>query len=866
MKNPQPPSLARKILAWYCGSAKVDDLLGDLDELFFIHQQQMSATRAKIWYWRNVFSLLFSYALRKRKRDAQFGNYSTSFSMDMFRNYVKVAVRSLYQHKYFSVLNAFGLAIGMSISLLLIAMVSYVKTYDNFHVNADHIYTVVSTRTEGIEERQSATTPVILAEKIKEHPDVAEVTRIQRGFNEEVKTRNGIVPLNGYFVEPNFLTVFTYEITEGNANNALAKPNTLVITESAARKIFTATDVLGKVIELNDGSIFEIGAVMKDHPINSHLAFEVLVSYSSLTESLASLTDQWINFNNQYLYLLLSPQADVNNFKKSLDQISAATYTSMPVKVGFETQHLREITMGPDYYYAIGPKWEASGMIIFGILAALILLPACFNYTNISIARALKRAKEIGLRKTMGSVHHQIFFQFITETIVITLISLVGAMLIFFVIRSEFQSMMANNTSLDLSLTGRALAMFVGFAIVTGFLAGAFPAFYFARLNPIQALKNKSVSKAGGMGIRKMLTVFQFVLSFGFIISLVVFTRQYRYSVNFDFGFNKQNLVDVNLYDVKPELFKSEFSKHSSVQSISMSSGLLGLNTSSAWVQTGEKDSTKVAQLFVDENYIPNLGLTFLAGKNFPSETWQRERFIIVNEEFLKAYAIDQPIDAIGRTFLVEGQSLEVIGVLKNFHFAPLRYPINKFFFRMNPAEFVYANLSVSTMDAFTMFTQFENTWKKFENENKLQANFFEHELSDAYQMYVSVLKIIGFLGLLAITISLLGMLGMVVYTAESKTKEVGIRKVLGATVGSITYLLSKEYLKLMAWALVIAIPITVVMFDYALPKIQHYSVSVNVWDVLIGVVILMGLALVTITSQTYKTANANPADTLKYE
>ncbi len=862
----RPPRLAEKLFDWYCGAANVDDLKGDLNEWFELHCKTKSVYRARLLYWKQVLSLVFSYAIRKRKHDAQFGNYSAAYSMDMFRNFVKVAVRSLYQYKYFSILNAFGLAVGMSISLLLIAMYSYVKTYDDFHVNQDNIYNIISTRTEGVEQRESATSPILLVEKIKDHPDVVDVTRIQRGFNEEVKSPHGTIPLSGYFVDPNFLNIFTFEVTEGNGSKALAKPNSLIITKSAALKIFNTTDVLGKIIELKDGSIFEIGAVMPDHPRNSHLLFEVLVSHSTLSVSSQSLTDQWTDFNNQYLYVLLSPGKDVGNFKKSLHQISTEIYGALPIKVAFDMQPLREIAMGAEYYHAIGIKWEAEGMIIFGILAALILLPACFNYTNISIARALKRAKEIGLRKTMGSVHHQIFFQFITETIVITLISLVGGLLIFLVIRAEFQSMLVAASSLDFSLTGRMIAMFVAFAIVTGLLAGAFPAFYFARLNPVQALKNKGISKAGGMGARKALTVFQFILSFGFIISLVVFSRQYRYSINFDFGFNKHNLVDVTLYDVKPELFKSEFSKLSSVQSISMSSGILGLSSSRTWVHTGEKDSIEVDQLFIDEHYIPNLGLKFLAGKNFPSENWQRERFIIVNEEFLKAYSIDQPIDAIGRTFLVENQPLEVIGVLKNFHFAPLRYPINKFFFRMNPNRFAYANLNVTSVDAFTMFTQFENTWKKFENANKLKADFFEEELRDGYQMYVAMLKIIGFLGLLAITISLLGMLGMVVYTAESKTKEVGIRKVLGASVSSITYLLSKEYLKLMSWAIVISIPITVVIFDYILSKIQYYSVSISIWDILIGIIILMGLALLTITSQTHKTANMNPAETLKYE
>jgi hypothetical protein len=283
-------------------------------------------------------------------------------------------------------------------------------------------------------------------------------------------------------------------------------------------------------------------------------------------------------------------------------------------------------------------------------------------------------------------------------------------------------------------------------------------------------------------------------------------------------------------------------------------------------VKNVEKDSSEVNQLFVDRNYLSMFNLTLLAGNNFPDETWQRERFIVVNEEFLKHYKIETPIEAIGRTYLVEGNELEVLGVVKNFHFASLRYPIDKFFFRMNPEHFEYTHLKVQATDAYSMFTEFENQWKNLNPEQKLKADFFEEELNDGYSSYIVMIKIVGFLGLLAITISLLGMLGMVVYTSETKAKEVSIRKVMGATVYSLVFLLSKDYLKLMAWAILFAVPITTTLFYFLLPGIQYYSVSLTLWDVLLSAVVLFGLGLTTITSQTYKTALTNPAETLKGE
>lgn len=862
-----PPKLARKIFEWFCGKAKVEDLLGDLDEWFYLNVQSKSPFRAHTLYWKQVLSLMLSYAIKKRKRDAQLGRYSSSsFSIDMLHNYLKVAVRNLYQYKYFSIINAFGLAVGMTVSLLLISLVTFVRTYDDFHTHGDRIYTIVSERTEGIEESIWATAPFALAEHLKEHPDVQEVVRIQANFREEIKHAQGTLSLRGYYVEPDFLKVFTYEITQGNAVLALTNPNSIILTESAAVKFFNSTEVLGKTLELEHGGLLEVAAVMKDHPINSHLKFDVLVSSATLPPVKASLTDQWTYYDFEYLYVLLEKNGSQATLQEYLNKIATETYAQSPIKVNFATKHIREIAMGADYRLAIGPKWEASGMIVFAVVALLILLPACFNYTNISIARALKRAKEIGLRKTMGGQKNQIFFQFITETVVITLVSLAVAILIFFLIRPEFLNSLAASSSLDLSLTPRMLLYFILFALGTGLVAGISPALYFGGLNPIQALKNKAHAASSGMRVRKVLTIFQFALSFGFILCLVVFSRQYQYSLNFDFGFDKENIVDVQLQGVNAELVKTEFSKLASVQSVAMSSELMGLSYSNTWVKNADKDSAEVNQLFVDRNYLSMFNLTLLAGQNFPEETWQRERFIIVNEEFLKHYKIETPVEAIGRTYLVEGNELEVIGVVKNFHFASLRYPINKFFFRMNPEHFVYAHLKVHSGDAYGMFSEFENHWKNLNPEQKLEADFFEEELNEGYSSYVVMIKIFGFLGLLAITISLLGMLGMVVYTSETKAKEVSIRKVMGATVYNLAFLLSKDYLKLMVWAILFAVPITTTIFYLLFPKIQYYSVSLTVWDVLLSAMVLLGLGIATITSQTYKTALTNPADTLKGE
>jgi putative ABC transport system permease protein len=865
--TPQPPRFPQRFLRWFAQPANIDDLLGDLDERFHLNAERSTVAKAKIRYWRDVFSLASSYAIRKRQRDARSGPYShTYFSYDMLLNYLKISLRSLYQYKYFSILNAFGLAIGMSVSLLLISIYSYVGTYDDFHTNGQHVYTIASTHRDGVEEADYASAPLALAEKIdEEFAGAASVVRIIKAYDNPVKTEKDNIPVKGYYVDPAFLSVFSFDVIQGNAQS-LTAPNHVMITESLAGKLFNSTDVIGKTLDFQRGPAMEITGLLKDHPQNSHLSFEILISLASIPESNLARSDRWNNYDFQYVYVLLKEGSAGDDLKRYLDAVSADVYANSTVSVSFIPQHLREIAAGDDRRQAIGVKWEASGFLLFALFAALILLPACFNYTNISVARALRRAKEIGLRKTMGGAKSQIFLQFLTETIVISLLALVGAILIFSLIKAEFQSMLVAGATLDLSLTGKNIGLFIGFAIVTGIVAGVFPALYFAGLNPIQALKSKVNARGSSLRVRKVLTVFQFAISFGFIVCLVVFSRQYRHSVNFDFGFEKKNIVTIPLQDVDPANFDAHFSRLATVSSISMSSGLPGVNASRTWVTTEEMDSTEVAQLFIDEHFIHDFGVTLIAGKNFPDEPWQHEKFIIVNEEFLNHYQIEHPFDALGRTFAVEGNDLEVIGVVRNFNFEPLFYPIGKFFFRMDPSRFAHANLLVTSNDAFTMFSQFENAWKQLPTQRKFEGRYFESQLNEAYSSYLVLIKIGGFLGVLAITISLLGMLGMVVYTAESKTKEVSIRKVMGASVASITFLLSRDYLRMMIWAILFATPVTAYLLNLIMPKIQYYYAELSFWDILLSSLILLTLGLSAITSQTFKTALTNPAATLRSE
>jgi putative ABC transport system permease protein len=869
-KKISPPRLAEKLFEWYCSRAAVEDLHGDIDELFYYNLKKMSPLRARMTYFVQVVSLIFSYAIKKRKQQASYHTFSTSsFNPAMLKNYFVIAVRNLSKHKAFTIINVVGLAVGMSLGLLYIAMVSFVYTYDTFHINKDRIYRVISTSHEKTQEREMACTPFALGEKIRdEYPQVEKVVRINRTLSREVIVGEKKIGLNGYFVDPQFFDVFTFPVVKGQVLTSQSKANTIILTETSATKLFGDSDPLGKVVHL-DFADFEVSGVLKDPPVNSHMQFDMLAPYQAFTDLKPSndlLFSGNIDFWNNYVYLLMPENHDAEGLQKYLNSVAAKMNVELQdFSLDLKLQNFNGIAPGPDLSNQMGAEWGTLGFLIFGILTALILLPACFNYASISISRALKRMKEIGLRKVVGGQRNQIFFQFITETVVITLIALLLSSYLFFLARAEFESMIVER--LDLRPTGITILYFILFALSVGIAAGFVPAMYFSRLNPVQALKGKATHASSRFTLRRVLIAGQFTLSLGFIMAVVVVLSQYRYIMNFDFGFNQENILDVELQGTDPQIFRNEFGKISSVQKISMSSHVVGTgDLGRAWVMNPDKtDSSETFNIAIDANYLSNLGLRLIAGRNFDNTEVNRTK-IIVNESFLKRFQIQNPIDAIDKPFLVGGKEKYIGGVVQDFHYANLHWPIAEFYFSYEPENFQVANLRVHSADMFGDLSTMEELWKKTGNTTKFKADFFNDEIKDTYSFYMTMVKLVGSLGVLAITISCLGLLGMVVFTVENRIKEIGVRKVMGSSVSQIILLLSKDYLKLLGIAALIAIPITYWIMNIYYQESQHYRASIGVMEVVISLLIMLIMGGLTIFSQTVRAARANPVDILRNE
>lgn len=880
MKKPShhPPRLANRLLAQFCNEFLIEDLIGDMEEEFYVNLETLSAGRAKRKYWSETLSLIFSSSIKRRKQLVSIHPFSkNSTNIVMLKNHITIALRSLARHKFFTTINVLGLAFGMSITILYIGFLSSLLKFDQFHENYDRIYRIVSTIDRKTRVIDLASAPPEIIDALGEnYSALRKSVKMNDWITGEADYENKIIPLEGFYTEPSFFEIFSFEHLKGNVKTSLSKPFQIVLTQSGAAKLFGDKDPIGEVVAFGDKGDYTVSGIIADPPKNSHLVFEVLASYSSIPplerdEKIGRVAGEWTNFYDNYSYILLD-ESEVEEVQQALDRIAQERYINKDnTSATFKVQALSEIVMGwVNYNDDIGPYFGGPPVIGFGALTLLILLPACFNYSNISISRAMKRAKEIGVRKVVGSHRKQIWYQFIVETIIISLIALVGSVGIFFLIKDGFLNMLAGGNTVDFSFNTGMVALFVIFAIVTGFFAGIVPATYFARIQPIAALRGSSSMKIfGKTSFKKILITSQFAISLFFIIGVLVQLKQTRHSINYDMGFNKENLLDVELQTADHEVLKSAFSNHSAVSQVSMSSEVIGAYTlPRRWIYfTDREDSLRMSQISVDEHYLGNLGLELVAGSNFTNKTTYESGLILINETFCKNLGLNDPRDAIGMSFRVSNLiDVQVTGVVKDFNYDLLRTPIRNVVFRYDPSSFKYANLKVKSADNFYLLSDLENIWKEIEPEQKFKAQFFDQELEEAFKASSEMVKIYGFMGLMAIIVGALGLLGMVVYSTETRAKEVGIRKVMGASIGQVIYLLSREYAFLMFIAALIAVPLSYFGFNFLLAMEQHYSVTVGILEVMAGLAVLLGIGAITMASQTYRAANRNPVDTLQIE
>lgn len=867
-----PPRLFQWFFEWWARKADVEDLIGDIEEYFYDNLDHHGRRSAQFTYVKQVLSLTFSYALKRRKRASSYSHYFNINSFAMFKNYFKIAFRNFSKHKFFTSINIIGLALGMSISLLALSMMVAISKSDQYNSNKDRIHQINTEIESDIEHKVYGSTFHGVGDYIQEeYPFVEQVVKVKNGFNPTVIDNGNELSFRGYFASDAFLELFEFPMVSGNPHTALQQPFSIVLTESVAQKLFRDEEPMGQVLETANGK-FTVTGIVKDLK-QTHLYFEVLTSHQTYTQSQSSvdLKSDWIKFRSNYVYLLLKEGTEKETLSNALVQLEdKAAIFNPELSITFQSMVLDEIVPRWNISNALGIGWDYPSLIFFMAVGLLILMPAVFNYTNLSIARALKRGKEIGIRKVVGAEKGQIKTQFLVETILLTLFALLGGLLIFQAIQQEFLSMIISASVLDTSIDIWLITVFFLFAVLIGVVSGIFPALYFSRLNPLHTLKGSLETGSNRVSqVKKGLFVFQFFMSLVFMIGVSVLSKEYAFVLNDRHGFESDNILAVSLKDMDRNIALSELAKHPSVKSVTTTSDLPGLPLAiMEEITPNDQDSILINQIFIGPDFIQNMDMKMVWGEvNLLDHSTANEELVVVNEEFMRSISVfNFKEDSLTFTSS-SGRRSRVVGVMEDFNFEPLNELIRPLVFRYSLEESNFAILKINSENIQSTIEGLDEIWEGINQKSSFEAVFLDDEIEKAYRFLTVQIKFFGFLSAMAITISCLGLLGMISYTTENRTKEIAIRKIMGASTKSLYYLLTKDFVKLILIASAIAIPFSYIFYDQLfLYFLLRYGTGLGVLEVLFSVGFLFLVGFASIYWQTSKVTKANPATKLRYE
>lgn len=795
----------------------------------------------------------------------------------MFYNYFKISLRNIRKHKLFSFINIFGLSFSLSICLIIIMLLADQFSYDRFNTEADRIYRINHTRSDmdAIIEGM-ATSPMPLGKELTtKYTGVTDYTRLTRGFgNGWVKLMQDVnIPLSGFFADPSFFEMFQYEFEYGSPQTALIEPYSVVLSKETAEKLFNKENPVGETIAVGELGSYKVTGVLKRVRGKSHIKFDGLASMSTLEslikkEVLPENLAAWRNRSWTWTYIKLEEHASAELIEKSLATISEEQYGEIEdMDAGFYLQSIRSISPGPMVGNQIGPGIPMIFVYFLAGMALVIIISACFNYTNLSIARSLNRAREVGIRKVFGAVRRQILMQFLTESIVISLLAFVFSIAIVQFMEPIFLELNFSQL-LDWNLN-QSLEVYLicfAFAVVVGLLAGVVPASFHSSVKALQALKNLSGVKVfSKLGLRNALIVVQFGLSLFLVITVKLIYDQMNFMVDSDYGFEADNIVVVRLNNTDPAQLKNELLTYPEVQSVS-AAGFVPASGTSTSTQVLVDQVEKELQYFeVDEDYVENMGLKLVAGKSFTKDV--KERKLVINEKASDNFGYPHPLDAIGKIVVLDDSvNYEVIGVMENYNHETFLSSIKPMALIYYPEEFGILQVRVNSSSYEQAIGSIEAAWAKINPDFKIEYKLMSDEIAFfADLMFGDLTKIVTFISFLAIVIACLGLMGMVVFSTQSRLKEVSIRKVLGASNHALIYILSKGFAKLLLLAVLISVPLTWFINNSWMNFIA-FRVEIGPGAILFGVVIVAVLGLIVVGSHTWQAANTNPSKVLRDE
>lgn len=794
----------------------------------------------------------------------------------MLTNYFKIAVRSLLKDKGYSALNILGLTIGLTFSFFLLFYINDELSYDRYHEKIDRIYRIGTAIKEPERAEQVAITQFPLGPTLKkEFPDVEHAVRFVRTGNKTLFKKGDLQFFEEkvFYADSNVFDVFTYKFIAGDAKRALLAPNSLVLTRSAAEKYFQTTDnVVGKSLQ-GKKDTYNITAIIEDVPQNSHLIFNALISASSLGKDFGN---NWGNFG-YYTYALLSKSTDYKAFEKKLipmyNKYMASIFAPFNVKINYLVQPIADIHLRSELNNEPEELGNMSYIYTFSAVALFMILIACINYMNLTTARSARRAKEIGVRKVSGSLQHHLIAQFLTESTVITLVSLFLSFLLIALLLPVFNNLSGKSITFGTVFQPITLISILAIVVVVGLLGGSYPAFYLAKFNPLVVLKGNLAKASSNAPLRQTLVVLQFTISMVMLISTWVVYDQLNFMKNKDLGYSKDQVLVINMPPIERDgrneikLMKSEFLKNPKVLSASSSwytpssngqnFNLMEVEGKTGFVNLG------VEVYGIDQNYLETLGIKITKGRNFTElDRADSLRRMIVNEALIKKMGWR---DALGKKIRFAGDTAnlaEVVGVFNDFHQKLLYNPIEPLIlmYRENNGS---VQAKISPDDITGTLAYMEKAYKKVFPQHSFQYTFLDQNFQSQFVADQKRGRIFTAFSALTVLIACLGLLGLVAFTTEQRRKEISVRKVMGAETGHIVTLISKGFIYLVGVSCLIAFPIAWYFMNQWLESFP-YKTELSPVTFLLSAGLVLLITLLTVSFHTVKAALMNPVKALK--
>ncbi len=795
----------------------------------------------------------------------------------MLQNYLKITFRNLWKNKVFTFINIAGLAIGLTAAMLILLYTKDEVSYDKFHVNNPNIYRITNAwiKPDGSINNKDGNTGDFQGPKFKEKiPEIEAFVRVQSQFK-DVRGNREIKGYEMLAADANFFSIFSFPLSSGNPATALQKPNSIVISEEMAEKFFKTKDALGKMLELKEGDKFvpyQITGISKKCPQNSSVKFDFLLP-KIVAEKEYSNNENWFNFF-QNTFVLLHPKADLKRVEAKMKQVYAADAKesikmmeakyNVKEKAVYALQPFLDMHLSIDYPAQNGLV-DASNptfsYILTGI-ALFILLIACINFVNLTVARSLKRAKEIGVRKVVGGDRKQLIWQFLGESFLLSFVAFILALLLVNLALPNFNQLSNKALSLSYLFDAKLVISYVGIFILTSLLSGFYPAIMMSGFSPVETLYNR-FNLSGKNYLQKSLVVLQFGLaSFLIIATLTVFT-QFNYLINKDLGYEDKNVIMVdfgqNIFRDKAAILKDQLLKNPNIVQVAPKNG-------GGWgtvAQVNGKVDIQFAYETVDEDYLPLYKIPIVLGRNFSKDFADSTNSVIVNEAFVKKAAWKEPLGQVVDFFYRDNEKYKVVGVVKDYHFDALTQEIKPQMFTMKSNGFGMVHIKIKPNSETASLAHIEKNFKRLFPINPYSYKFRDLVNKKSYESEEKWKQIMLFGAVLTIFISCIGLFGLATLSAEKRTKEIGIRKVLGASISNIVALLSTDFVKLVGLSFLFSFPAAYFATQKWLEN-YPYRESFNWWIFAFTAVITICIALLTVGWQSIRAALMNPVKSLK--